>query len=181
MLPLYPPSQEMVLGPVLATNPVAVDLGMSLENTLVTNPRSTSDYECNTVASVGTTGGTAYKGLTDVWYNRVDIGDLFTRSGLTEPLLERPSNAVDTSDLLEDLNTRYRLSLIPEDIVISPVSFDDTHVTLEMSPESVGWIGSVTFRYITVYDYPLRSNHNGLRHTKDGRRRITRIDRRPHP
>ena len=174
----YQSSQQMVLIPIIQTNPRAVAGGMTINSTTVTNPRVSTSYECNTVADIVTGPGTAYKGATEVWYNRTDIGALFLISGIVEPHVERPVDSIDTRDLIDDLNSRYGLVLVSDDIVVSPVTMDDTHVTLQMSPTSVWWTGTLELKIITIYDYPLRKTHAGRRYTQGGKRRLVHAAKR---
>lgn len=168
----YHTSQRIVLEPYLATNPRAVAGGMSLSTTRVVDARPTTEYGCNTVARLVTLPGTSYKDHTDIWYDRTDIGHLFLESGVLEGVVERPSDGVDTSHLLDDINQRYQLHLIPDDIVVTPLSFTDDHVILQMAPGSVAWIGTLTLRYITVMDYPHRITRTKTRITRDGNVRM---------
>lgn len=172
----YHTSQRIVIEPYLATNPRAVEEGMSLATTVAKDPRPTKEYGCNTTARLVTLGHTGYKDYTDVWYDRTDIDAMFTASGITDRRVERPSDAVTTHDLIPEVNRRFRLQLVPQDVTEAPVSMTDTHVTLEMSPESVAWLGQITLQYITVMDYPHRITRSKLpRITRDGKVRMTRV------
>ncbi|MNQ12045.1 hypothetical protein D3C85_249440 [compost metagenome] len=84
-----------------------------------------------------------YDGSTTIRYKRLDLADLLI-------LISSNIKGYDistTDDFVAMLNKRHGIGFEPGDIVSSPLSLVDGagEVTLVAEPDSMGWIGTVTF------------------------------------
>lgn len=95
-----------------------------------------------------------YQGSIQIFYNRLDLGDLPKLVNLT---LQAPE-FTNSHDILPYLNDRFGLNLEPGDVMLVEAVDMETYktVTLTAQPTSLGWIGTVNLS-VRQGDIPLEN------------------------
>lgn len=102
-------------------------------------PVVTTAHSRNTKVVITPTNPTKYTGKRTIYYNRLALSRITVDLGVTGDNLPSVN---DTHELLPYLLSQFDLNLLPDDIVIEPLT--GLPYTLTASPNSIGWTGSVT-------------------------------------
>lgn len=108
-------------------------------------PVVTTEQGRNTKIRINAAKGSQYSGWQDVWYNRLDIAELFSRFGHNQ--VELPRSKVSTSvDAVRLLNTIYGLALSDNEVVSSSITTDQFDLVIHS--ESLAYFGALKIQLI---------------------------------
>lgn len=100
----------------------------------------------NTVVRAAATAGANAKGAIDVYYDRLDFGNMFTGPTGIQPLVipVRIEDVNNACDVVNAFNHYFGYSLKKEDVFPEPIDYENMLVKFKAKSDSLGWVGEVT-------------------------------------
>jgi hypothetical protein len=108
-------------------------------------PAVTTEQSRNTKVRINSSANSQYSGWQDVWYNRLDIDELFRRFGAS--IVELPSGGVNNYlDVLHLLNLTYGLAIQDDEVVDTPIV--NNQIDLTIAPRSLAFYGRLKIKLL---------------------------------
>lgn len=143
---LYSQSQQQYLVDAInARNPGAIDL-LTLKNCFIGKPKVITQKfptDPNTEITVRGRPGSGYNGSQTFRYTRLSLSDLFKNM---TPVITMP-NIGTTLQAVANINGRYGLNLLPEDVV-SYYLYRNSLSPLRVYGTCLQYVGSVNIKYV---------------------------------
>lgn len=107
--------------------------------------------ETNTKITVIALPDSSYTGRFDWYYNRVYISKIF---GDNYPTLQLTQDIFTVTDLLDEIDRRYRIRLTHDDVINDNIPRYDTpgYFNIRMKDSSLGWLGTLRIKLVPVQD-----------------------------
>jgi hypothetical protein len=115
-------------------------------------PVKTTENNRNTRVHVESAIGGNYSDSRDIWYNRLDIADVFAHMRTIHVEVDG-EQVVSHLEVLHKLNKKYKLNIQDDEIL--PVEIFANRMLMTMAPSSLAFIGAVNIILTVIGDTPL--------------------------